>query len=72
MQTMLGYFFKISPVCYGISSKINYFLPKNLKSWPFVNSDLGLIEHITKFVDLDLIQLHGDESISVIKAIKQD
>ena len=52
--------------------KLTTFLPKKSKKVGlFVNSDLGLIEHITKFVDLDLIQLHGDESISVIKAIKQ-
>ena len=54
------------------AKKLTTFLPKKSKKVGlFVNSDLGLIEHITKFVDLDLIQLHGDESISVIKAIKQ-
>ena len=54
------------------AKKLTTFYQKNLKKVGlFVNSDLGLIEHITKFVDLDLIQLHGDESISVIKAIKQ-
>ena len=30
-----------------------------------------MIEHITKFVKLDLIQLHGDENLSMIRAIKQ-
>ena len=48
------------------------FLPKNSKKVGlFVNSDVDLIEHITNFVNLDLIQLHGDESLSMIESIKQ-
>ena len=37
----------------------------------FVDSDIELIEHITNFVKLDIIQLHGTESLSMIKNIKQ-
>ncbi len=54
------------------AKKICTFLPKNPKKVGlFVNSDIDLIEHITKFVKLDMIQLHGNESLSMIKAIKQ-
>ena len=37
----------------------------------FVNSDIELIEYITNFVKLDIIQLHGSESLSMIKTIKK-
>ena len=54
------------------AKKISTFLPKSSKKVGlFVNSDIDLIEHITKFVKLDLIQLHGDENLSMIRAIKQ-
>ena len=36
----------------------------------FVDSDIELIEYITNFVNLDIIQLHGSESLSMIKTIK--
>ena len=37
----------------------------------FVDSDIELIEYITNFVKLDIIQLHGSESLSMIKKIKK-
>ena len=37
----------------------------------FVDSDIELIEYITNFVKLDIIQLHGNESLSMIKNIKK-
>ena len=37
----------------------------------FVDSDIELIEYITNFVKLDIIQLHGSESLSMIKNIKK-
>ena len=37
----------------------------------FVDSDIELIEYITNFVKLDIIQLHGSESLSMIKTIKK-
>ncbi len=37
----------------------------------FVDSDIELIEYISNFVKLDIIQLHGSESLPMIKTIKQ-
>ena len=44
------------------AKEISKFLPKTAKKVGlFVNANLDLIEHITEFVNLDFIQLHGDE-----------
>ena len=54
------------------AKEISKFFSKNSKKVGlFVNADIDLIEHITEFVNLDFIQLHGDEDLSIIKAIKQ-
>ena len=54
------------------AKEISKFLPKTAKKVGlFVNANIDLIEHITEFVNLDFIQLHGDENLSIIKAIKQ-
>ena len=54
------------------AKEISKFFSKNSKKVGlFVNVDIDLIEHITEFVNLDFIQLHGDEDLSIIKAIKQ-
>ena len=37
----------------------------------FVNPDKKVMDYITEFVDLDIIQLHGKESVQEIKEIKQ-
>ena len=54
------------------AKKLTAFIPeKSKKVGLFVDSDLDLIEHITKFVDLDLIQLHGSETPSRCNEIKK-
>ena len=54
------------------AKEISSFLPKNSKKVGlFVNSNIDLIEYITKFVSLDFIQLHGNEPLSTVKTIKQ-
>ena len=47
-----------------------YLNPNQKKVGLFVNADINVIKHISEFVNLDMIQLHGDESINDIKAIK--
>merc|ERR1711963_802455 len=44
--------------------------PNQKKVGLFVNADINVIKHISEFVSLDMIQLHGDETINDIKAIK--
>ena len=44
--------------------------PNQKKVGLFVNADINVIKHISEFVNLDMIQLHGDETINDIKAIK--
>ena len=54
------------------AKEISKFLPKTAKKVGlFVNANLDLIEHIAEFVNLDFIQLHGNENLSTIKALKQ-
>ena len=54
------------------AKKISNFLSNKSKIVGlFVNSDIELIEYITNFVKLDIIQLHGNESLSMIKNIKK-
>ena len=36
----------------------------------FVNADINVIKHISDFVNLDMVQLHGNETIDDIKKIK--
>ena len=47
-----------------------YLDPNQKKVGLFVNADINVIKHISEFVNLDMIQLHGDETINDIKAIK--
>ena len=44
--------------------------PNQKKVGLFVNADINVIKHISDFVNLDMIQLHGDETIEDIKIIK--
>ncbi len=47
-----------------------YLDPNQKKVGLFVNADINVIKHISDFVNLDMIQLHGDETINDIKKIK--
>ena len=52
------------------AKEISKFFSKNTKKVGlFVNANIELIEYITEYVNLDFIQLHGDEDLSMIKAI---
>ena len=52
--------------------KLSECLEKNQKKVGlFVNSDINLIKHISDYVKLDMIQLHGNESVDAIKSIRQ-
>ena len=51
----------------GIAKYLN---PNQKKVGLFVNADINVIKHISDFVNLDMIQLHGDETINEIKVIK--
>jgi len=54
------------------AKKISDFISnKSKRVGLFVDSDIDLIEYITNFVKLDMIQLHGSESLSMIKTIKK-
>ena len=48
----------------------SYLDPTQKKVGLFVNADINVIKHISDFVNLDMIQLHGDETINDIKVIK--
>ena len=48
----------------------SYLNPNQKKVGLFVNADINVIKHISEFVNLDMIQLHGDETINDIKIIK--
>ena len=48
----------------------SYLNPNQKKVGLFVNADINVIKHISDFVNLDMIQLHGDETINDIKIIK--
>ena len=50
----------------GIAKYLN---PNQKKVGLFVNADINVIKHISDFVNLDMIQLHGDETINEIKVI---
>ena len=47
-----------------------YLSPNQKKVGLFVNADINVIKHISDFVNLDMIQLHGNETIDDIKKIK--
>ena len=49
----------------------SYLNPTQKKVGLFVNADINVIRHISDFVNLDMIQLHGDETIEYIKIIKK-
>ncbi len=49
----------------------SYLNPTQKKVGLFVNADINVIRHISDFVNLDMIQLHGDETIEDIKIIKK-
>ena len=54
------------------AKEISKYLQPNLKKVGlFVNSEINLIKHIAEFVHLDLIQLHGAETIENIQLIKK-
>ena len=47
------------------AKEISKYLQTNLKKVGlFVNSEINLIKHISEFVNLDVIQLHGTETIN--------
>ena len=53
------------------AKEISKYLQTNLKKVGlFVNSEINLIKHISEFVNLDIIQLHGTETIKNIQQIK--
>ena len=43
---------------------------KQKKVGLFVNADIKIVEHISDYVGLDLVQLHGDETLEFIKELK--
>ena len=47
----------------------SYLNPTQKKVGLFVNADINVIKHISDFINLDMIQLHGDETIEDIKII---
>jgi len=47
-----------------------YLSPNQKKVGLFVNADINVIKHISDFVNLDMVQLHGNETIDDIKKIK--
>ncbi|MBS91907.1 MAG: phosphoribosylanthranilate isomerase [Rickettsiales bacterium] len=49
----------------------NVLQDKQKKVGLFVNADMKVIQHITEYVELDMIQLHGKECIKEIIEIKQ-
>ena len=49
---------------------MGYLSPDQKKVGLFVNADINVIKYISDFVNLDMIQLHGDETINDIKIIK--
>ena len=49
----------------------SYLNPTQKKVGLFVNADINVIKYISDFVNLDMIQLHGDETIEDIKIIKK-
>ena len=49
---------------------MEYLSPDQKKVGLFVNADINVIKYISDFVNLDMIQLHGDETINDIKIIK--
>ena len=49
----------------------SYLNPNQKKVGLFVNADINVIKHISDFVNLDMIQLHGDETMQDIKIIKK-
>jgi len=49
----------------------SYLNPAQKKVGLFVNADINVIKHISDFVNLDMIQLHGDETIEDVKIIKK-
>ena len=49
----------------------SYLNPTQKKVGLFVNADINVIKHISDFVNLDMIQLHGDETMQEIKIIKK-
>ena len=49
----------------------SYLNPTQKKVGLFVNADINVIKHISDFVNLDMIQLHGDETMEDIKIIKK-
>mgnify|MGYP001161159035 CR=1 FL=1 len=54
------------------AKEISKYLQTNLKKVGlFVNSEINLIKHISEFVNLDIIQLHGTETIKNIQQIKR-
>ena len=53
------------------AKEISKYLQTNLKKVGlFVNSEINLIKHISEFVNLDIIQLHGTETIKNIQQVK--
>ena len=54
------------------AKKLRHYIKKNQKLVGlFVNADLNLINYITDFLNLDIIQLHGDEDLKYIKQIRK-
>ena len=54
------------------AKKLRKFISKNQKLVGlFVNADINVINHITDFLKLDIIQLHGDEDADYIDKIRK-
>ena len=54
------------------AKKLRQYIKKNQKLVGlFVNADLNLINHISDFLSLDVIQLHGNEDLNYINQIRK-
>jgi len=49
----------------------NFIRPNQKVVGLFVNADLNVINHLIDFCNLDLIQLHGNESVEYMKELKK-
>ncbi len=60
----------VSPL---IASELSLRLPTSVKTvGVFVNPEKDFLDHVLYHVPLNMIQLHGDETLDFIKKIKQD
>ena len=68
---MLVFYQKSSRFINAFDAKLIQHIPAEQKVVGlFVNSDINTLYHINDFLNLDLIQLHGNEDINYIEKVK--